>query len=234
MKTRAEFKAWLDGLQDKAWAKFIEKKNAEKPGEGDRIRADVEKNGWALVTKKKFGQHPFVKCFGTPTGKPELLSFLCASKYEEKGWKSIPAYEPQQAYRAPKPRTDEFVLVSGKDSASCSGVTLFTWPTKFLGDRTLWINPVDADRLGIKTGDEIEVEGLDNGVKGRTKVTVTNRVMPGALFSHGFSGGVRTKKLHPAYEWTREGVNSHWFATGYREPVTGSLANNSSVRIKRV
>ena len=234
LKTRAEFKAWLDGLQDKAWAKFIEKKNAEKPGEGDRIRADVEKNGWALVTKKKFGQHPFVKCFGTPTGKPELLSFLCASKYEEKGWKSIPAYEPQQAYRAPKPRTDEFVLVSGKDSASCSGVTLFTWPTKFLGDRTLWINPIDADRLGIKTGDEIEVEGLDNGVKGRTKVTVTNRVMPGALFSHGFSGGVRTKKLHPAYEWTREGVNSHWFATGYREPVTGSLANNSSVRIKRV
>ena len=65
-------------------------------------------------------------------------------------------------------------------------------------------------------------------------MTVTNRVMPGVLFSHGFSGGVRTKKLHPAYAWTREGVNSHWFATGYREPVTGSLANNSSVRIKRI
>lgn len=234
MKTREEFRAWLDAKHDKAWAKFIAKKNAEKAGEGDRIARDVEKNGWALAAKKKFGQYPTKKCFGTPTGKPELVSFLCAEKYETKGWKAVPTHEAELAYTEPKPRSNEFVLVSGKDSASCSGVTLFTWPTKFLGDRTLWINPVDAERLGIRTGDTIEVEGLDNGVKGTTKVTVTNRVMPGVLFSHGFSGGVRTKKLHPAYAWTREGVNSHWFATGYREPVTGSLANNSSVRIKRI
>ena len=234
MKTKKEFDAWMNGMMDKAWAKFIEKKNAEKPGEGDRIAADVKRDGWSQTAEKKFGVYPYKKPFGTPTGKPEVLSFLAAQKYEQKGLHAVSSYEAPKGYKQPKPRSDEFYLVSGKDSASCSGVTLFTWPSKFLGDRTLWMNPVDAERLGIKTGDEIEVESLDTGVKGRTKVTVTNRVMAGALFSHSFSGGVRTKKLDPAYEWTREGINTHWFCTGYREPVTGSLSNNCSVRVKRI
>lgn len=235
MKTRKEFRAWYDGMMDKAWEKFIEKKNAEKPGEGDRIAADVKAQGWAMTAEKKFGVYPYKKPFGTPTGKPEILSFLVASKYEGKGLSGIASYEAPKGYTAPKPRSDEFYLVSGKDSAASSGVTLFTWPTKFLGDRTLWMNPADAERLGIRTGDEIEVTGIDNPAVGRAKVTVTNRVMPGVLFSHGFSGGVRTKTLiDPKYDWVREGVNSHWFCTGYREPVTGSLANNSSVRIKRI
>lgn len=113
-------------------------------------------------------------------------------------------------------------------------MTIFTWPTKFLGDRTLWMHPVDAERLGISTGDMIEVTGIDTGVKGEARVTVTNRVMPGSLFSHGFSGGVRTKNLPPEYAWVREGINSHWFATGFAQPVCGNLANNSSVRVKRL
>ena len=96
------------------------------------------------------------------------------------------------------------------------------------------MNPVDAERLGIRTGDTVELTSLDTGVKGRTQVTVTNRVVAGSLFAHGFAGGVRTKRNLGAYEWTREGINSHWFCTGYREPVTGSLANNSTVRVERI
>ena len=69
-------------------------------------------------------------------------------------------------------------------------------------------------------------------MKGRTTVKITNRVMPGVLFAHGFSGGVRTKQNLVAYEWVREGINSHWFCTGYREPVVGSLSNNCSVRVR--
>ncbi len=239
--TVEEWKAWFDGMTDAAWKKFIDGKNQAKPGEGDRIAAEIAEKGWARTAVKKFGQYPYVKPFGTPTGKPEILSFLCAEKdYHAKhaesghGLCALPVYEAPKAYAQPKPRSDEFYLVSGKDSASCSGVALFTWPQKFLGDRTVWMNPVDAERLGIETGDMVELEGLDTGVKGRTKVTVTNRVMPGALFSHGFSGGVRTKNLPDNYAWVREGINSNWFATGYAQPVAGNLANNSSVRVKRV
>lgn len=47
---------------------------------------------------------------------------------------------------------------------------------------------------------------------------------------------MRTKRLidDPRYAFVKEGVNSHWFATGYAEPLNGSLANNSCVRITRI
>ncbi|QDA53836.1 twin-arginine translocation signal domain-containing protein [Sutterella faecalis] len=234
MKTREEFKNWYRGMMDSAWAKFIAKKNSEKPGEGDRIDADVKARGWSQVSAKKFGVYPQKKPFGTPTGKGEIISFLFAGKYEKKGASGLSNWVMPPAYTIPRPRSNEFYLVSGKDSASNSGVAMWTWPSKFLGDRTVWMNPVDAERLGIRTGDTVELTSLDTGVKGRTQVTVTNRVVAGSLFAHGFAGGVRTKRNLGAYEWTREGINSHWFCTGYREPVTGSLANNSTVRVERI
>ena len=229
-----EFRAWQKGMMEAAWKKFIDAKNAAKPGEGDRIAREVAEQGWSQTAAKKYGQYPFKKPFGTATGKIEIMSFLIAEKYPNAGLPAVPTYQPVEAFRIPKARSDEFYFVSGKDSSASSGVTLFTQPSKFLGDRSVWMNPVDADRLGLETGDEIEVEGLDNGVKGRAKVKVTNRVMTGSLFAYGFQGGVRTKNLPKNYEWVREGVNSHWFATGWRQPVCGNLANNSSVRVKPV
>ncbi|MDO4938198.1 MAG: molybdopterin-dependent oxidoreductase, partial [Sutterellaceae bacterium] len=235
LKTRKEFRAWYDAMMDKAWKKFIDGKNAAKPGEGDRIAADVAKQGWAQTAVKKFGVYPYQKPFGTVTGKPELISFMFETKYGKKGASGLPNWVQAPGYTQPKTLSDEFYLVSGKDSASSSGTCIFTWPQKFLGDRTVWMNPIDAERLGIKAGDTIELTGIDTGVKGRAQVTVTNRVTVGSLFAHGFSGGVRTKTLiSKEFEWVKEGINSHWFCTGYREPVVGSLSNNSSVRVKRV
>ena len=229
-----EFLAWQKGMMEAAWKKFIDAKNAAKPGDGDRIAREVAERGWSQTAEKKYGQYPFKKPFGTATGKIEIMSFLIAEKYPDGGLPAVPTYQPVEAFRIPKARSDEFYLVSGKDSSASSGVTLFTQPSKFLGDRSVWMNPVDAERLGLETGDEIELEGLDNGVKGRAKLKVTNRVMAGSLFAYGFQGGVRTKNLPKNYEWVREGVNSHWFATGWRQPVCGNLANNSSVRVKPV
>ncbi len=105
-----------------------------------------------------------------------------------------------------------------------------------MGDRTVWMNPQDAARLGIRNGDMIEVEGMDSGYKANTQVTVTKRVVPGAVFAYGFSGGVRTKTLikDPNYQFVKEGINSHWYDTGYAQPVVGNVANNSAVRINKV
>ncbi|MDO5532846.1 molybdopterin-dependent oxidoreductase [Sutterella sp.] len=235
--TRTEFKAWYGALEDAAWEKFLARKDAEMPGEGERIRADVEKEGWALAARKRFGVFPWKRPFGTPTGKPEILSFLFEERYGETGasaFSGLCDWEPPPGYTLPRPGTNEFYLVTGKDSASGSGAALFSWPTKFLGDRTVWMNPRDAERLGIRSGDTIELTGIDTGAKGRSEVTVTERVVEGALFAHGFSGGVRTKRDLGEFEFAREGVNTHWFATGSRERVTGALANNSSVRVERV
>lgn len=235
IKDRAGWKDWWDhGIVDRAWAGFVAKKNAAKPGEGDRIAKEVEEKGWARTAVKAFDKVPYVVPFSSPTGKGELVSFYCLLNASAKGILALPDHYDTPAYTHPKPGTNEFVIVSGKNASAGAGATMFTWPSKFLGDRTLWINPVDADRLGIETGDTVEVEGLDNKVKGRTKVTVTNRVMAGVLFFHGFEGGVRTKNLLPEYEWVREGINTQWFATGYSQVACGNMSNNVSVRIKRV
>ena len=235
IKDRAGWKKWFNELLvDSAWKKFVAGKNKAKPGLGDAIAEQVEKQGFALVNTKVYGQVPYKQPFTTPTGKGEIISFYAVYQPSAKGVNPMPEYYPTTAYTHPKAASNEFVIVSGKDSASCSGVTLFTYPTRFTGDRMVWMNPVDAKRLGIAQGDTIELEGLDLPVKGCARVRVTNRVMAGSLFAYGFSGGVRTKKLLPEYEWVREGVNTNWFATGKSQIACGNMSNNVTVRIKRV
>ena len=235
IRTRDEWKAfWDHGIVDRVWAGFISRKNAAKPGEGDRIAAEVEAKGWAQTNRKVYDRVPYVVPFSSPTGKGELVSFYCLQTPATKGILALPDHFDTPAYTHPKPKSDEFIIASGKNASAGAGCTMFTWPSKFLGDRTLWIHPSDAERLGIEQGDTVEVEGLDNKVKGRTKVTVTNRVMEGVLFFHGFEGGVRTKHLLPEYEWVREGINTQWFATGYSQASCGNMSNNVSVRIRRV
>ena len=235
IKTRAEWLKWFnEGLMNKAWAKFIAGKNNAKPGLGDRIAKDVEEKGCALVTPKPYETFTYRAPLWTPTGKAELVSFYVLGAKTAQGIMPLPEYAPTKSYKAPKPVSDEFVIVSGKNGASCSGLAMFTFPSKYTGDRTIWMNPVDAERLGIETGDMIECEGLDTGVKGISAVTVTNRVMAGVLFSYGFSAGVRTKKLLPAYEWVREGLNTQWLSAGISQVACGNLNNNVSVRVRRI
>ena len=235
IKTRAEWLKWFnEGLMNKAWAKFIAGKNNAKPGLGDRIAKDVEEKGCALVTPKPYETFTYRAPLWTPTGKAELVSFYVLGAKTAQGIMPLPEYAPTKSYTAPKPVSDEFIIVSGKNGASCSGLAMFTFPSKYTGDRTIWMNPVDAERLGIETGDMIECEGLDTGVKGVSAVTVTNRVMAGVLFSYGFSAGVRTKKLLPAYEWVREGLNTQWLSAGISQVACGNLNNNVSVRVRRI
>lgn len=59
---------------------------------------------------------------------------------------------------------------------------MFTQPTRYLGDRTVWMNPVDAQRLGIRNGDMAEIEGIDTKYVGQARITVTKKVVPGGRF----------------------------------------------------
>ena len=52
IKTREEFKKWYYGMVDKAWNKFIAGLNEKKPGEGDRVAADVAKQGVVLCEEE--------------------------------------------------------------------------------------------------------------------------------------------------------------------------------------
>lgn len=233
LSTREEFLAWYRPQIEAKYQAYIASQNQKNAGAGTAIDRAIQKDGWALVKQKTYGVYPYQKPFGTTTGKAELVSFAMV-KYLGRDFSPLASYNYEIAYSLPKPQSDEFFLVSGKDSSSCSGVSLFTWPTKFMGDRTLWMNPVDALRLKVADGDVVELQSLDTGVRGRAQVTLTHRVIAGSLFSYGFSGGSRARLVGQDYAFVREGINSHWFATGTQEPVVGALANNASVRVKRV
>ncbi len=234
IKDRAGWKAWWnEKIVDKNWTNWIAKKNKASAGLGDKIAREVEEKGFAFVTPKKYGKVPYVSPFSSPTGKGEIVSFYAATVPSAKGLMPLPEHYTTPCYTQPK-ADNEFVIVSGKDAAVCCGITLFTQPSKYTGDRSLWIHPTDAQRLSIQTGDTVEVVGIDNGFKARTTAKVTRRVMPGVLFNYGFSGGVRTKNLPNEYDWCRQGLNTHWFATGKSQVACGNMSNNVSVRIKRV
>ncbi len=233
IKTRAEFQKWYGDMVDKAWKKFIAGKNSAKERDGDRIGREVAEHGYSLSATKKYGVIPYKKPFGTPTGKAEIVSFYVAEKYDGSLLSPVHDYAPPKAMKQPKPNSDEFYLVSGKDASGSSGTTVFTKPAQYLGDRTLWMNPVDAERLGVRNGAEVELTSLDSKEKGRVNVRITNRVMQGCLFSHAFQGDVRTKKLADAngYEWIREGLNTNRLCPGYKEPLVGSSTNNCTVKV---
>lgn len=236
LKTADQFDAWWNKFDDKGIAKFVAAQEEKKPGSGEKILNDFKTKGWTTVNKKKYGVYPYKKPFGTPTGKIEIYGFKSFAKKGYDQIKPMGDYVQAPAYSAPKAGSNEFVLVSGKNCTSCSGLNIFAATTRFIGDRTLWMNPADAQRLGIANKETVTVEGVDRDYQANVQVTVTKKVVPGSVFAFGFSGGVRTKELikDPRFAFVKEGINSHWFATGYAEPIVGNLANNSCIRVKRI
>lgn len=232
-KTAEEFAKYYDALTDKGFNSFLKQQETAKPGSAARISSDIKEKGWSTIKMKAYDVYPYKKPFGTPTGKVEIYGFKSFAKPGYDAIKPITGYVPSPAYSAPDPQKNQFVLVSGKNCNSCSGLCIFTPPSEFIGDRTLWMNPADAARLGISNGQSVEVSGVDNPYKAVCKVTVTKKVIPGSVFAHSFSGAVRTKNLNdPRFQFVKEGINSHWYATGYAQPIIGNLANNSCVAIK--
>ncbi len=234
-RTADEFDAWFNRFDDRGVEDFIKAQEAKKPGMGEKVRRDLKEKGWTTVNWKKYDVYPYQKPFGTPTGKVEIYGFKSFSKT---GYEAIPplaGFFAPRAYSQPK-AANEFVLVSGKNCSASSGLAMFAMTAKMLGDRTLWMNPADAARLGIASGETVHVTGVDNPYEANVKVTVTKRVIAGSVFAFSYQGGVRTKHLitDKRFDFVKEGINSHWFATGYAEPLNGSLANNSCIRITRL
>ena len=235
-KTAEEFDRYFDAFTEAGYKKLLTEREMKKPGEAARIMRDMKEQGWSKIVDKEYGIYPYSKPFGTPSGKPEIYCFkVVGNEAYEKAIKPVTGHVQSPAYTAPKPNSNEFVLVSGKNCNSTSGLNMFLQPTRFLGDRTVWMNPEDAARLGIANREFVEIEGLDTGWKAKAQITVTKKVVAGAVFAFGFSGGNRCATVtNPEYQFVKEGINSHWFAKGYAKPIFGTVANNGAVRIHKV
>ncbi|AET34038.1 molybdopterin-containing oxidoreductase family protein [Pyrobaculum ferrireducens] len=193
----------------------------------EELEKELEEKGFVVLKRKSYETRPYKTKLATPTGLVEIYSITALRN----------KLDPLPDYREPlytKPKApNEFYLVNGKDNVVSSHFA-FTPNAKFLGDRSVWMNPKDAERLGIRDGDLVELESIDTGAKATARVKVTNRVREGVLFTYAFLGGRRSSFITKEFEFLREGVNPQWFATGKIEPVVGSAPTNSTVRVRKL
>jgi len=193
----------------------------------EKLEEELKTKGFYILKKKSYEARPYKAPLGTPSGKVEIYA-LRALQY---GRDPLPDWRPP-LYKLPS-APDELYLVNGKDPI-ISAHMVMAKNAKWIVNRAVWMNPVDAERLGVKDGDAVELEGLDNGFKARAVVKVTNRVRPGVLFTYSMAGGRTSKLITDGYDFLREGVNPEWFASGKLEPVSGTAATNASVRVRRL
>ena len=219
---------WMERVEDlrieglaNAWNRDVE-----------QVKAEFAEKGFITFQEQRYGGTPYNRAFASPSGRLEVYAFRPVLRgYREHGFAT---YFDPPAYTMPR-AADEFFLVNGKSPIGGSGVAGLAFPTQFLVDNRLWLNPADAERLGIAMDDEVEVEGLDTGWKAKVNVNVTPRVIAGTAFVYSYSGGHRQKVVadDPRFVKLSKGLAPHWFSKSWVDPVTGSNSNNASVRIRR-
>jgi anaerobic selenocysteine-containing dehydrogenase len=191
----------------------------------EQIEKALEEKGFFVF--RKWTPKPGPGTRPTKSGLIEIYSLRALDFKDD----PLPKWKPP-LYTRPK-NPDEFYLVNGRDQF-VTVHAVWTWSVACLVDRRVWMNPRDAERLGIKDGDLIELEGLDNGFKARARVKVTNRVREGVLFVYNRAGGRFSRFITGQYEVLKEGINPNMFTLSWLEPLNGSPSLNSTVRVRRV
>lgn len=198
-----------------------------------QVKEELLREGFITFRDIEYGNVPYKRSFASPSGKLEIYAFHPVRKgYRESGLAR--QFDPP-AFTLPSSNR-EFYMTNGKSPSGSSAVAGLAFSTQYLADNSVWINPVDAERLQISDGAEVELEGLDTGWVATATMKVTPRVHAGTLYTHSYVGGNRQRILQQTegFEALGKGVNPHWFTTGWIDPHTGSAFNNASVRIRRV
>ncbi len=138
----------------------------------------MKKHGVVAFSEPKYGatrkaDHRFV----TKSGKIELFS----ERLQEAGQDPLPKYSPPA-----KVPSGKFRLVLGrKATITHAALTQLPWLHEHNPENSLWLHPESADRLGIQTGDLLEVASSVGRVN--IKALVTQEIRPDCVFMlHGF------------------------------------------------
>ncbi len=182
-------------------------------GTGVKVE-DFSAKGFVSLAKKPILMDPNDLKFSTPSRKIEFVSSMLARR-------SFESFKPY--VRPVRPEEGSFRLAFGRSAvhthAQSQNNPLLN---EIVPENTLWMNDVEADKLGIKNGDTVEVRG--RGQTGTIKAYVTPFIHREAVFMlHGFGNEVPLKTRS-----FRKGLKDTKFAAGLLEsvdPVGGGVAN---------
>jgi anaerobic selenocysteine-containing dehydrogenase len=175
--------------------------NAKKMGKPvEQLQKALTEQGVLPVMKMdeqiKEAGIPYVYPAPTPSGRIELYSIFFAGFTKQYGYK--PNWDPLVAYMTPdwkpgmKPEDaladDEFYFTHGHiatmSHTSSADNDLLMALTKEQGYlyTGVWLNPKKASKLGLKTGDAIEMENTNTGQKAKGTAYVTEMIRPDTVF----------------------------------------------------
>jgi thiosulfate reductase/polysulfide reductase chain A len=175
---------------------------------------DFSAKGFVSLAKTPILMDPEKLEFKTPSGKIEFVS----SMLERRSFESLKPY-----VRPRKPEEGSFRLTFGRSAVHTHAQSQNNpYLNEIVPENTLWLNDQEAGKLGIKSGDTVEVSA--NGQRGTIKAYVTPFIHREAVFMlHGFGNEVPFKTRS-----FRKGLRDSKFAAGMLEsvdPVGGGVAN---------
>jgi thiosulfate reductase/polysulfide reductase chain A len=175
---------------------------------------DFDAKGFVSLAQAPILMDPGALRFGTPSGKIEIVSSVLA----DAGFESLPPYVPPQ-----KPEPGSFRLTFGRSAVHTHAQSQNNrYLHEIVPENRLWLNDVEAGKLGIRSGDAVEVSA--GGHVGTIAAHVTPLIHPEAVFMlHGFGNEVPAKTRSFG-----KGLKDSRFAAGLLgmvDPVGGGVAN---------
>jgi anaerobic selenocysteine-containing dehydrogenase len=226
------------------------KKFAKKFGKPEaEFRKILEEEGVFVAKRRdallRVNAMPRKKPLPIPTGRAEVYSTLLAGIQAERGYR--PNWDPIITYIPPKwkdgvgdtwkPTGNEFFFTSGKvptmSHTSCSDIDLLMAISETKEDKFLyvWLNADTAKRLGITTGDRIEIENVLSGQKAVGTAYATELIRPDTIFVAA-AFGAENKMQKIGYG---KGVAMNKLTPYRNEPVVGAYRNcEFTVKVRRV
>ncbi len=155
--------------------------------------ADFDEKGFVELTDTAvyYDRDKLDGQFKTPSGKIEIIS----EKLDKADLVSLKPFEAPA-----KPEKGMFRLIYGKVAVHTQGHTINNpMLSELMPTNTAWINTRQAKKLGIETGDLVEISSGDQSYNAVVEALVTDYVHPEAIFMyHGFGKEIprQTRSLH--------------------------------------
>ena len=153
--------------------------------------------------------------FPTPSKKIEFYS----TQLQQAGFDPVPRYSPPE----PGPAGSYRLLTGRAPMHSFSRTQTNPLLQDLMAENSIWLNAVEAARLGFKSGDYVRLRNQDGVLSNRVKVKATERIRPDCVYMvHGF--GHTSKGLRSALG---KGADDAQLLTRYKtDPLMGGTGMN--------
>lgn len=198
----------VEGIFRKPLQEYIKYQVEQYPGAYETL---LKTGMFALSDKPTYGKtrEPGFR-FKTKSGKIELFNL----KYEAKGLAPLPVYKRG---RQPKPGQYRFILGRhGYNTHSGTQNNEYLWEIE--KENSLWVNTKEALKLGVKTGDYVNVKSKVG--EQRVMVRITEKIRHDCVFyAHGY--GRISAQMSLVY---KRGASQAAILEDYIEPISGNTA----------